>query len=56
MSRNWNFSLTVIAAVLIILILAGPLRVATIVLNRLGRIGMIAVLVMLAYAVVRKKS
>ena len=56
MSRNWNVSLTVIAAVLIILILAGPLRVASVVLYRLGRIGMIAVLVMLTYALIRKKS
>lgn len=56
MSKSWNTGLIVLAALGIILLLGGPLRLANIVLYRIGRIGMVAVFVMLAYALVRKKG
>ena len=56
MSKSWNMGLIILAALVIILLLGGPLRLASVVLYRLGKIGVIAVLVMLAYALVRKKG
>ncbi len=56
MSKSWNTGLTILAAVLIVLLLCGSLRFANVLLYRIGRIGIIAVLVMLAYGFIRKKG
>ena len=56
MSKSWNTGLIMLAALVIILLLGGPMRLASIVLYRIGKLGIIAVLVMLAYALVKKKA
>ena len=56
MSKSWNTGLTILAAVLIVLFLCGSLRFANVLLYRIGRIGIIAVLAMLVYGFVRKKG
>jgi len=56
MSKSWNMGLIILAALLIVMLLGGPLRLINIIFYRIGRIGVLAVLAMLAYALIRKKG
>ena len=53
MSKSWNMGLIILAALLIVMLLGGPLRLINIIFYR---IGVLAVLAMLAYALIRKKG